>query len=60
MRKNGQGKRWVHDGIIYIGEWKNSKTTEGKEYELETDGTYTLYKVKYDEKEEEIESEEMS
>jgi hypothetical protein len=34
--------------------------TEGKEYKLQEDGTHTLYNVKYDEDEEEIEREEMS
>ena len=34
--------------------------TEGKEYELQEDGTHTLYNVKFDEDENEIERKEKS
>ncbi len=51
---NGKGKLWNDDGSIYVGEWKDSNKTEGKKYELQADGTHTLYYVKYDEKGEEI------
>ena len=59
-RWNGQGKWWKNDGTIYIGGWKNTKCTEGKKYKLQEDGTYTLYNVKHDEKEKEIERKEIS
>jgi hypothetical protein len=51
---------WYDDGNIYIGKWKKDKRTEGKMYKLQQDGTHTLYNVKYDEDENEIDREEIS
>ena len=50
----------LYDGSIYIGQYKNNKKTEGKRYELQEDQTHTLFKVKYDEKGNEIEKNEIS
>ena len=57
---NGKGKEWFYDGRIYVGEYEDSIRTEGKMYELQADGTHTLYNVKYDEDEIEIEKKEIS
>ena len=59
MRRNGIGKEW-RDGEIYIGEYKNDRRTEGREYELQEDGTHTLFNVKYDEDKKEIERKQVS
>lgn len=59
MRYFGQGKDWT-DGIIYIGGYYKDRKTQGKNYELQRDNTYTLFHVKYDEDEEEIERREIS
>jgi hypothetical protein len=48
---------WWDDGDIYIGGYKNDNRTEGKMYEVQHDGTHTLYNVKYDEYSNEIEKE---
>ncbi len=40
---NGQGKWWVDNGDIYIGQHKNDSGTNGKYYELQEDGTHTLF-----------------
>jgi hypothetical protein len=58
MRFNGKGKYWGVNGIVYIGEYKNGKRTEGKKYELQADHTHTLFHVKYEE-EKEIEKKEI-
>jgi hypothetical protein len=50
---------WYTDGDIYIGQWKNDNFSGGKEYELQQDGTHTLYNVKYEERRE-IERKEIS
>ena len=47
-------------GNIYIGQYKNDKMTEGRKYELQEDQTHTLFKVKFDEKENLIEKKEIS
>ena len=60
MRWSGLGKYWNSDGSIYIGRLKNIKYTEGKMYELQQDGTHTLYNVKYDEDENQIERKKIS
>jgi hypothetical protein len=36
------------DGSIYIGGYKDGCRTEGKKYQLQQDGTHTLFHVKYD------------
>jgi hypothetical protein len=48
------------DGSIYIGGYKDGCMTEGKEYQLQQDGTHTLFHVKYDEDEEVIERKKIS
>ena len=60
MRWKGKGKRWHYDGEIYIGGFEDGNSTQGKMFELQKDGTHTLYKVEYDEEENEIEREEIS
>ncbi len=57
---NGKGKEWFEDGSIYIGEYKDNKKTEGIKYELQADGTHTLFNVKHDKDGEEIENKEIS
>ena len=47
-RDNGLGKEWFDDGVIYMGRWKNDFRTEGKRYELQSNGTHTLFNVKFD------------
>ena len=51
---------WEYDGSIYIGGHKNDNRTEGKKYDLQRDHSHTLFHVKYDEDEEEIEKKEIS
>jgi hypothetical protein len=53
-------KSYLDSGNIYIGQYKNNKKTEGRMYELQEDQTHTLFKVKYDEKVNEIEKKEIS
>ena len=48
------------DGNIYIGQFKNNNWTEVRRYVLQEDQTHTLFKVKYDEDENEIERKEIS
>ncbi len=59
-RDNGLGKKWEDDGSIYIGEYKNGYKTKGRKYELQRDGTYTQYTIKYEENGEEIEKRQVS
>ncbi len=40
---NGKGKEWDENGDTYIGQYKNGDKTNGKHYEMQTDGTYTLF-----------------
>jgi hypothetical protein len=40
--------------------WKDGGKTEGKKYQLQQDGTHTLFHVKYDDDEEEIDNKEIS
>ncbi len=42
-RPHGHGKRWFDDGAIYIGQYENGDATYGQYYELQIDGTHTLY-----------------
>ena len=53
-------KQWYEDGSIYIGQCKSDIKTEGKKYTLDPDGTHRLFKVKYDDKENEIEIKEIN
>ncbi len=47
---------WADDySSIYIGEWKNDARIAGREYKLEENHTYSLYEVRFNEEEEEIE-----
>ena len=48
-RWHGLGRYMDYYGNIYIGGWKIGRETEGKMYELQEDGSYTLYNVKYNE-----------
>ena len=47
-RNNGRGKNWSGDGSVFIGDYRDNFRTEGSKYELQPDGTHTLYHVKYD------------
>jgi hypothetical protein len=33
---------------MFIGDWKFNNMNEGELYEMQRDGTYNLYSVKYD------------
>jgi hypothetical protein len=59
-RFNGLVRYCYDDGSIYIGQSKNNNWTEGRKYELQGDQTHTLFKVKYDRRENEIERKEIS
>ena len=48
-RDNGVGKHWDDDGNVYIGLYKDDYRTEGKYYKLQSDGSFILYPVKYEE-----------
>jgi hypothetical protein len=50
----------MYYGSIYIGGFKDGCRTEGKEYQLQQDGTHTLFHVKYDDEGDEIEKKEIS
>ncbi len=45
---HGHGKKFLTNGRVFIGEFIKHKMSEGKLYEMQTDKTYTLYRVKYD------------
>ena len=60
MEYDGIGKYYDDDGNIYIGNYKNDKKTEGNLYELQEDGTHTLFQVKYDEFENKIDRKQIS
>jgi hypothetical protein len=38
---------WSDDRSIYIGGYKDNYRTEGKKYQLQQDGTHTLFHVEY-------------
>ncbi len=44
-------KQWLDNGDIEIGKYVNYKFREGKRYELEADGSRTLFQIKFDEEE---------
>jgi hypothetical protein len=48
MRGIGLVKYWHSDGSISIWRQNDGQKTEAKKYELQADGTHTLYHVKYD------------
>jgi hypothetical protein len=48
MRNNEYGKEWDYCGNIKIGGFKDGLMREGDMYELQQDGTHTLFHVKYD------------
>jgi len=45
---HGEGKLWLTNGRIFIGDFYCNKMNSGKLYEMQADNTYTLYNVKYD------------
>ena len=49
--QHGHGKVWMADGRIFIGEFVKHKLKQGYLYELQVDGTHTMYHVKYDNEE---------
>ena len=56
-RNNGKGKIWSGDGSVFIGEYNDNFRTEGSKYELQPDGTHTLYQVKCDVNSKEVKKE---
>ena len=49
--QHGHGKLWMKDGRIFIGQFERHKLKEGYLYELQHDGTHTMYHVKYNNEE---------
>ena len=47
-KPNGIGKQWFLEGSVFIGKYENGFKTEGKKTELEQDGTFKSYNMKYD------------
>jgi hypothetical protein len=45
---HGEGKQWLTNGRIFIGDFYRNRMNSGKLYEMQADNTYTLYNVKYD------------
>jgi hypothetical protein len=45
---HGEGKEWLSNGRIFIGDFKETRMHSGKIYEMQQDDTYTLYNVQYD------------
>ena len=45
---HGEGKLWLTNGRIFIGDFFINKMNSGKLYEMQADNTYTLYNVKYE------------
>ena len=45
---HGEGKQWLTNGRIFIGDFYRMRMNSGKLYEMQADNTYTLYNVKYD------------
>jgi hypothetical protein len=45
---HGEGKLWLTNGRIFIGDFYRNRMNSGKLYEMQADNTYTLYDVKYD------------
>ena len=43
---DGEGKTWYTGGVIQIGQWNDGVCTDGEEYKLQDDGTYSLFKYK--------------
>lgn len=39
---------WLTKGRIFIGDFKSNYMNEGKLYQLQSDNTFELYKVKYE------------
>lgn len=46
MFYHGLAKHWNADGSILIGHHNNGWFTEGKKYELQNDGSHTVFKIK--------------
>ena len=49
---------WLEKGDIIRGKFTNDRFVEGKRYELQADGTRTLFQAKYDQEGKEIERKE--
>jgi hypothetical protein len=45
---HGEGKQWLTNGRIFIGDFYRMRMNSGKLYEMQADNTYTLYNVKYE------------
>ena len=41
--RNGRGKEWMDDGSIEIGRYEYNNYVEGRRYELQPDGSRTLF-----------------
>ena len=46
--KSGNGKSLLKNGSVFVGTYKTGFMEEGNLYELQPDGTYSLFNVKYD------------
>jgi hypothetical protein len=44
---HGNGKVWLTNARMFIGDWFRNRMNEGKLYELQQDNTYSLFQVKY-------------
>lgn len=47
-KRLGQGKSLLTSGNTFIGTYNDDLMKEGNLYELQEDGTYSLFEVKYD------------
>ena len=46
-RRKGFAKGRLANGSIFVGDYQSELMKKGKLYELQTNGTFTLFKVKY-------------
>ena len=46
----GYGRCFLDNGSVFIGNFKRDRMIDGKLYELQSDGKYSLFQVQYDHK----------
>ncbi len=46
----GYGRYFLGNGSVFIGNFERDKMIDGKLYELQSDGKYSLFQVQYDHK----------
>ena len=46
----GYGRYFLDNGSVFIGNFKRDTMIDGKLYELQSDGKYSLFQVQYDHK----------